>query len=149
MRVPGARSRRVRNEFAGRKPGVVPLGFWVSFLAALHYTIWTMNPASASQTVKLPTAFALYLPEPIGADGFPGKASWEKAAAVRFSSDWRGRATDPQRETEVRLLWTLDTLFLRFVSRYRELHVFPDARPDGWRDHLWDRDVAEAFLQPK
>lgn len=125
------------------------LGFWVSFLGALHYTIWAMNPASASEASKLPTAFALHLQEPIGAVGFPSKASWEKAAAIRFSSDWRGRANDPQRETEVRLLWTPDTLFLRFVSRYRELHVFPDARPDGWRDHLWERDVAEAFLQPE
>ena len=124
------------------------LGFWMSFLAALHYTIWAMNPASVSQPGKLPTAVAFYLQEPVPRDGFPGKASWEKARAIRFSSDWKGQAADPLRETEVRLLWTDDTLFLRFVSRYRELHVFPDARPDGWRDQLWDRDVAEAFLQP-
>jgi alpha-galactosidase len=26
--------------------------------------------------------------------------------------------------------------------------VFPNARADGWRDELWERDVAEAFLQP-
>jgi alpha-galactosidase len=48
----------------------------------------------------------------------------------------------------VRLLWNNETLFLRFIGRFRALHVFPDARPDGWRDHLWERDVAEAFLQP-
>ena len=148
MWVPGACSKRVRNKFAGRIAGVALFGFWMSFLAALHYTMWAMNSASASQTGKLPTAVALYLKEQIGPDGFPVQASWEKAPAIRFSSDWRGRQADPQRETEVRLLWTRGTLFLRFVARYRELHVFPDARPDGWRDQLWDRDVAEAFLQP-
>src|SRR5215469_11732906 len=42
----------------------------------------------------------------------------------------------------------VQTLFLRFVGYYRELHVFPDARPDGWHAQLWERDMAEAFLQP-
>jgi alpha-galactosidase len=26
--------------------------------------------------------------------------------------------------------------------------IFPDAEPNGRRDQLWDRDVAEVFLQP-
>ena len=37
---------------------------------------------------------------------------------------------------------------MRFACRYRELYVFEDSDSDGRRDHLWDRDVAEAFLQP-
>lgn len=45
-------------------------------------------------------------------------------------------------------MWSHSTLYLRFVSRYRELNVFSDSDPNGRRDHLWDRDVAEAFLQP-
>ena len=49
----------------------------------------------------------------------------------------------------MRLLWTPETLFLRFRARYRTISVFPDAEPDGRRDQLWDRDVAEAFLQPE
>ena len=39
-------------------------------------------------------------------------------------------------------------LYLRFRCRYRTIHVFPDADPNGRRDELWDRDVAEVFLQP-
>jgi alpha-galactosidase len=50
--------------------------------------------------------------------------------------------------TEVRLLWTPATLYLRFTCRYRELFVFEDSDASGRRDHLWDRDVAEAFLLP-
>jgi alpha-galactosidase len=148
MRVPGARSSRVRNRFAGRIAGVALFGFWMSFVTAVNYTIWAMNSASASQTGTLPTAYALYLKEQIGPGQFPGKASWKQAPAIRFSSNWRGQEADPQRETEVRLLWNRGTLFLRFFARFRELTVFPDARADGWRDQLWDRDVAEAFLQP-
>jgi alpha-galactosidase len=69
--------------------------------------------------------------------------------ALRFSADWQGKNADPQRETEVRLLWTAETLFLRFGSNYRTITVFPDAELNGWRDELWDRDVAEVFLQPE
>lgn len=73
---------------------------------------------------------------------------WQTTSAVKFSADWRGMHPDPGRQTEVRVLWTPKTLYLRFDCRYRELFVFEDSDPNGRRDHLWDRDVAEAFLQP-
>jgi len=73
---------------------------------------------------------------------------WERAQPVVFSSDWQGKNPDPARQTEVRILWSQETLYLRFECRYRELYVFEDSEPNGRRDHLWDRDVAEAFLQP-
>jgi alpha-galactosidase len=86
--------------------------------------------------------------EPADAEGFPTRAAWEVAAPLRFNADWQGKNTDSGRETEVRLLWTAETLFLRFRSNYRTITVFPDAAPNGWRDQLWDSDVAEVFLQP-
>ena len=67
---------------------------------------------------------------------------------VWFSADWQGQNADPELETEVRVLWSPEMLYLRFVCRYRELFVFEDSDPNGRRNHLWDRDVAEAFLQP-
>jgi alpha-galactosidase len=67
---------------------------------------------------------------------------------VTFCSDWQGKNPDPARETRVRALWSHEVLYLRFECRYRTLHLFADADPSGRRDHLWDRDVAEAFLQP-
>jgi alpha-galactosidase len=48
----------------------------------------------------------------------------------------------------VRLLWTHEALYLRFLARYRGITVFPDAEPNGRREQLWDRDVVEVFLQP-
>ena len=73
---------------------------------------------------------------------------WESANPVTFCSDWQGKNPDPNRETRIRVLWSRDTLYLRFECRYRDLHVFADSDPNGRRDQLWNRDVAEAFLQP-
>jgi len=73
---------------------------------------------------------------------------WENAVAISFCSDWQGRNPDAVRATQVKALWSPQTLYLRFECRYRELYLFEDAEPNGRRDHLWERDVAEAFLQP-
>ncbi len=73
---------------------------------------------------------------------------WQFVSPVTFCADWQGLNPDPARQTEVRVLWTPRTLYLRFECRYRELCVFADSDPNGRRDHLWDRDVAEAFFQP-
>ncbi len=73
---------------------------------------------------------------------------WRRALPVVFCTDWQGKNFDPQRQTQVQVLWSSQTLYLRFECRYRDLYVFADSDPNGRRDHLWDRDVAEAFLQP-
>jgi alpha-galactosidase len=73
---------------------------------------------------------------------------WRRARPVTFSSDWVGKNENPAQQTTVRILWSLHTLYLRIECRYRELYVFEDSDPNGRRDQLWDRDVAEAFLQP-
>jgi alpha-galactosidase len=75
-------------------------------------------------------------------------AEWQQAKPVTFCRDWQGKNPDPDRQTEVRVLWSAEMLLLRFDCHYRELHVFPDSGPNGRRDQLWERDVAEAFLQP-
>jgi alpha-galactosidase len=94
------------------------------------------------------TAVAVRMAELPDAEGFPRQSSWVLAAPLRFDADWQGKNADPERETEVRLLWTPETLFLRFRAKYRDITVFSDADPNGRRDQLWERDVAEVFLQP-
>jgi alpha-galactosidase len=74
--------------------------------------------------------------------------AWQNTQSVVFCSDWQGENPDEQQETVVRVLWSSQTLYLRFECRYRELTLFEDSESNGRRDHLWDRDVAEAFLQP-
>jgi alpha-galactosidase len=91
---------------------------------------------------------AAHLVRGIGVSAEHPAAEWKHAQPVTFCSDWQGKNPDEQRETVVRVLWSATTLYLRFECRYRDLHVFDDSDSNGRRDHLWERDVAEAFLQP-
>jgi len=78
----------------------------------------------------------------------PTKEDWSRTVPVSFAHDWRGQNANPERKTEVRLLWNDELLFVGFQCRYRSLTVFPDASPNRRRNQLWERDVAEIFLQP-
>jgi len=98
--------------------------------------------------MELPTATAVRYASALDAEGFPAPAAWKTAPPIRFDADWRGQSADPLRQTEVRLLWSPNTFYIRFQARYRTITVFSDADANGRRDQLWDRDVAEVFLQP-
>src|SRR5579883_3163612 len=79
-----------------------------------------------------------------------GAAARWPGPGIGFECDWRGQDADPRRRTEVRLAWTMETLFLRFDCRYRTPTVFPAAAGVAGRHMgLWERDVAEAFLRPE
>ena len=91
---------------------------------------------------------AVHVPHEISLDAADPAPEWQTAIPVTFCADWQGMYPDPERQTEVRVLWTPKTLYMRFECRYRELFVFEDSDSSGRRDHLWERDVAEAFLQP-
>ncbi len=104
------------------------------------------NPQLPASSPDTATARALNLS--VDADGFPPAAAWKDAAPVRFNTDWQGRNPDPQRETEVQILWSPTSIYLKFICRYRVITIFSDASQSGRRDQLWDRDVAEVFLQP-
>jgi Carbohydrate-binding family 9 len=91
---------------------------------------------------------ASYVAGEITLDAARPGTEWQRAQPVAFCSDWQGKNPDQQRETTVRVLWSSQTLYLRFECGYRELFLFQDSDSNGRRDHLWDRDVSEAFLQP-
>jgi alpha-galactosidase len=98
--------------------------------------------------IRTDAAFAVRLVTAVDTEGFPPERAWEMAPPVRFCADWQAKNPDPQRETEVRALWTREWLYLRFIARYRTITIYSDAEPNGRRDQLWDRDVCEVFLQP-
>jgi len=104
--------------------------------------------SSNSFSLQPKVAVAQHVSEEVRLDTQQPSAAWEQAIPLVFSADWRGQNPEPDRETRVRLLWSSRHLYMRFECRYRELTVFPDSDANGRRDHLWDRDVAEAFLQP-
>jgi hypothetical protein len=120
------------------------------FAALINEHSWGLVTAQREEVLaqSKPVATAERLTRPLDVTGFPTLAAWQTAPPVVFDHDWRGQNADLLRSTEVRLLWLPETLFLRFTARYRELNVFEDSDANGRRDHLWDRDVAEVFLQP-
>jgi alpha-galactosidase len=74
---------------------------------------------------------------------------WDTATPVTFCSDWQGKNRDRTRQTQVRLLWSPQTLYIRLECRYRELHLATGGDFNGRRrDDLWDGDAADVFLQP-
>ncbi len=93
------------------------------------------------------TIFATLISGDLALDARRSAPQWVHAEPIRFSADWQGENADPALETEARVLWSPEMLYLRFVCHYRELFAFDDSDPNGRRDHLWDRDVAETFLQ--
>src|SRR2546422_5043839 len=118
--------------------------------ASILFSFLAMN--QTDQTSRCSASFseivASFVGHEIKLDAAHPATEWQEASPVVFCSDWEGKKPDPGRETRVRVLWSPRTLYLRFECRYRDLYLFTDADPDGRRDHLWDRDVAEAFLQP-
>jgi alpha-galactosidase len=117
-------------------------------IAQMHSDLQGDRMAQQTNKTRTDVATAARLISGTDAEGFPAESAWETAPAVRFNADWQGLNADPGRETEVRMLWTPETLYLRFDARYRTITVFPDGDVGGRRDHLWDRDVCEVFLQP-
>lgn len=104
-------------------------------------------PVHAQECVNPHTMIvAARLHSSLTAAGLPQTEAWSSANPVRFCADWQGSNVDPERETEVRVLWTPATLFLQFRARYRDLYTYPNQNQRQAK--LWERDVAEAFLQP-
>jgi alpha-galactosidase len=108
-----------------------------------------------NQTMTMPTCnqttdpiLAVHVTGDVPLNAASPASEWHSATPIAFCRDWQGKNPAPDRETRVRVLWSPETLFLRFECRYRNLHMFQDSDPEGRRDQLWDRDVAEAFLQP-
>jgi alpha-galactosidase len=121
------------------------LGISATILFSSFFMMSEVNPQCATSS---PEIVAAYVAHEITPDAAHSAAEWQSTSPVAFCSDWQGKNPDVGRETQVRVLWSRETLYLRFECRYRELYLFPDSDPNGRRDHLWDRDVAEAFLQP-
>jgi alpha-galactosidase len=131
------------------------LSFGRQILGSLSYHMArsltrSMTKPDDSPLVAKPSSeiVATHVSQEIRLDAAHPAAEWRSASPTAFCNDWRGENPDPGRETQVRILWSPEKLYLRFECRFRELFLFADSEPNGRRDHLWDRDVAEAFLQP-
>ena len=81
-------------------------------------------------------------------DGDPGKAVWRRARPVAIEQTSLDGVPRPELATEVRALWTSDSLYLLYRCPFTELTAYEPANPAQERDRLWEKDVVEAFIAP-
>lgn len=74
---------------------------------------------------------------------------WKKASPVHLTRYWSGAAAPEGRQAEARILWSNESLSVRFVCRQTEPLVV-NPKPDTSKKTLglWDRDVCEIFIAP-
>ena len=140
----------VKLDFVGRchDEPMLKLLLLVQLSWMLGIPLMSQIPPEAPCQSKSGEIVALRVARPVLLDaGHPSK-DWERSGAISYCADWQGKNPSPERTTTVRALWSAEMLYLRFECRYQVLTVFSDSDPNGRRAHLWDRDVAEAFLQP-
>jgi Carbohydrate family 9 binding domain-like len=82
-------------------------------------------------------------------DGDLSKAAWKKTKWVRFSHDALGVPNYPQAQTEVASRWTAEYVYFAFLCKYTALNIYEGEDASNERWELWDRDVAEVFINPQ
>jgi hypothetical protein len=82
-------------------------------------------------------------------DGDLSKKVWKRATWVEFDHDMSGRTTFSNSATRVAVAWSDDALYFAFKCKYDALNVYQGEDVSKERLGLWDRDVAEVFLNPR
>ena len=82
-------------------------------------------------------------------DADSSKPSWKHAESVEFDTDASGKSHFPGISTRVASVWTETHIYFFFWCRYDSLNVYQGEDPKVERWRLWDRDVAEVFLNPR
>ncbi len=75
----------------------------------------------------------------------PEDPFWKGVRGVPAANGPRGEPV-PGHLTEIRSRWTRGYIYILFVCPYQQLHMKPDPKTDEETNHLWDWDVAEAFI---
>ncbi len=106
-----------------------------------------MNSASAyTSNMKTSSRFS---DQDFVPDGDLNKKVWREAEWVRFDHDMSGQHHYPRAETRVASLWTATYVYFAFRCKYSTLNVYEgeDTAKERWE--LWNRDVAEVFVNPE
>ncbi len=76
-------------------------------------------------------------------------AAWKTSTPVAIARYWSGREAPASRHAEARVIWTPDSLLVRFVCRQNEPLIVSRAPQTARKTiGLWERDVCEIFLSP-
>jgi hypothetical protein len=74
---------------------------------------------------------------------------WSRAQPIQITRKWSGDPAPASRHAEARIIWTDESLIVRFVCRQEEpVTVSSNPQLSTKTPRLWDRDVCEIFLAP-
>ena len=74
---------------------------------------------------------------------------WTQAHPIHITRQWSGQEAPAARHAEARIIWTEESLLVRFVCRQDEpLTVNSNPQFDKKTMRLWDKDVCEIFVAP-
>ena len=82
-------------------------------------------------------------------DGNLAKEGWKRAEWAEFDHRMTGNEPYPAAATRVASLWSDRYIYFAFSCKYDVLNVFVGEDPSKERWELWNRDVAEVFLNPQ
>lgn len=98
--------------------------------------------------IPKPTIKAHYTPSDFTPAEFD-HLEWIKAQPISITRKWSGEDAPVLRHAEARIVWTDESLLVRFVCRQHEpLVVNPNPQLSKKTVGLWDRDVCEIFIAP-
>jgi len=76
-------------------------------------------------------------------------AEWASAQPVQINRFWSGAEAPATRHAEARIIWSEESLAIRFVCNQTEpLIISANPQLDQKTIGLWERDVCELFLAP-
>jgi hypothetical protein len=100
------------------------------------------DPTNANEVV------ARYLDFDLNIDDFENE-DWRKTQSVQIDRYWSGESAPAGHKAEVRLLWSDEALYVRFLcNQFEPLVVSKNPQHKQKTMGLWDRDVCEIFIAP-
>ena len=95
-----------------------------------------------------PIIEAPYSPVSLVANAFD-HPEWTRAQPIEITRKWSGEDAPASRHAEARIIWTEESLLVRFVCRQHEALTVNSNPQLGKKTYrLWDKDVCEIFIAP-
>ena len=95
-----------------------------------------------------PTIRARYSESSLASAAFD-HPEWTRAHPIQITRKWSGEDAPAPRHAEARMIWTDESLIVRFVCRQEEpLAVNSNPQLDRKTVGLWHKDVCEIFIAP-
>jgi len=127
-------------------------GIALFFLASLagSATVLCQTPKPADDVYKATTTLeAKHSSSDFALDANLSKKTWEEAKWVEFDQSMDGKTAYPTEKSRVAAVWTEKYVYFAFWCKYERLNTFEGEDPAKERWELWNKDVAEVFLNPQ